>query len=46
MSAGIVVDVVSCVGVPQIAGRKAVEVLARTLGGLELSPQCPEREAL
>jgi hypothetical protein len=29
---------VPCLGVPQIAGRRAVEVLARTLGGLELSP--------
>jgi hypothetical protein len=30
--------VVTCLGVPQIAGLSAVEVLARTLGGLELSP--------
>jgi hypothetical protein len=30
--------IVSCLGVPKIAGRRAVEVLAWTLGGLELGP--------
>jgi hypothetical protein len=30
--------VVPCLGVPQTAGRRVVEVLARTLGGLELCP--------